>query len=421
MRSSRTVPAYRLHKSTGQAVVVLRGRSYYLGKFGSSQSRTEYNRLIAEYLTAGNTPPPKRDGSPSTPDLTVDELIVRYWTFAEGHYVRDGKPARELGNIKDALRHVRPLYGATPAARFGPLSLKAVRRSMIEAGLCRNTINARVGKIRRMFKWAVAEELVPPGVLEGLRALGGLGKGRGGVRETGPVRPVEPDQVEAVLPFVSKPVRAMIQVQHLTGMRPGEVMSLRPADVDRTGDVWIYRPVRHKSQDKGFLREIPIGPRAQQILAPGLGGDPSACAFRPSQAVAIRNAEARAARKSPMTPSQAARQPKADPKRPPRDRYDKRAYHLAIERACDKAFPHPTLSAVALEELTEPQRAGLLAWRKARRWHPNRLRNSAATRIRARFGLEASQVILGHAKADVTQVYAERDLGKAIEVMREIG
>jgi hypothetical protein len=41
--------------------------------------------------------------------------------------------------------------------------------------------------------------------------------------------------------------------------------------------------------------------------------------------------------------------------------------------------------------------------------------------IRARYGLEAAQVILGHSRTDVTQVYAERDLAKAVEVMREIG
>ncbi len=55
------------------------------------------------------------------------------------------------------------------------------------------------------------------------------------------------------------------------------------------------------------------------------------------------------------------------------------------------------------------------------RWSPNRLRHSAGTEIRKRFGLEAAQVILGHASANVTQVYAERDLQKAVEIMREVG
>jgi site-specific recombinase XerC len=51
-------------------------------------------------------------------------------------------------------------------------------------------------------------------------------------------------------------------------------------------------------------------------------------------------------------------------------------------------------------------------------WHPNQLRHTVATEVRARFGLVAAQAVLGHAKADVTQVYAERDLTRAAEVMR---
>ena len=65
---------------------------------------------------------------------------------------------------------------------------------------------------------------------------------------------------------------------------------------------------------------------------------------------------------------------------------------------------------------------GLAAeWRAKNCWSPNQLRHAAGTEIRRRFGLEAAQVILGHAKADVTQVYAERDMATAAEVMRKIG
>lgn len=58
MPKPNSVPSYRLHKATGQAVVVLRGRSFYLGKFGSAQSKAEYRRVISEYLTLGGEAPP---------------------------------------------------------------------------------------------------------------------------------------------------------------------------------------------------------------------------------------------------------------------------------------------------------------------------------------------------------------------------
>jgi hypothetical protein len=44
------VPSYRLHKASGQAVVVLGGRSHYLGKFGTADSKAEYQRLTGEWL-----------------------------------------------------------------------------------------------------------------------------------------------------------------------------------------------------------------------------------------------------------------------------------------------------------------------------------------------------------------------------------
>jgi integrase len=37
-----------------------------------------------------------------------------------------------------------------------------------------------------------------------------------------------------VLPNVSPPVAAMIQLQQLTGMRAGEVVIMRPQDIDRS-------------------------------------------------------------------------------------------------------------------------------------------------------------------------------------------
>jgi site-specific recombinase XerC len=54
-------------------------------------------------------------------------------------------------------------------------------------------------------------------------------------------------------------------------------------------------------------------------------------------------------------------------------------------------------------------------------WHPHQLRHLAATHIRQRFGLEAAQVVLGHARAEVTEIYAARDLEQAAAVAAQIG
>jgi integrase len=387
------LPSYRLHTPSGRAVVTLGGKDVYLGPHGTDLSKAEYDRVVGEWLANGR----RSSGKSAVGErrLTVGALILNYWIFAKRHYRRDGQPTRELGNIRDALRPVQDLYGHTAAGQFGPMALKTVRQAMIDAGLARTTINFRVSKIRRTFRWATANELIPPEVYQGLMTVSGLLPGRDGVRETAPVKPVPEAHIAAVLPLVSKPVRAMIEMQCLTGMRPGEVMAMRGIDIDRAAAVWTYRPTRHKTQEHSCERVIPLGPQAQSILQPWLVADSSACLFQPAIAVAIRNATRRQNRKTPMTPSQARRMPKRHPKRPPHDCYNKNAYGQAIMRACKKAgIPH---------------------------WHPNQLRHTAATRIRQRYGIEAARQFLGHRSAVTTEIYAEADFNRVAGIMAEIG
>jgi hypothetical protein len=133
-------------------------------------------------------------------------LIAAYWRHAQGYYVlQDGKPSGELANIKVAMRHLKDLYGDTPAAEFGPLALKAVRTTMIAAGLSRGTVNRYVNHVRRAFRWAVAAELVPPTVFHGLQAVEGLRRGRSDARETEPVHPVAEAWVRKTMNFCRPP------------------------------------------------------------------------------------------------------------------------------------------------------------------------------------------------------------------------
>jgi REP-associated tyrosine transposase len=217
--------------------VTLNGKDYYLGPHGTKASKAEYDRLLSWWLANGRN---SEKGSPDgNAQLTISEMILRYWLFAKQHYRRDGHPTRELDNIRDALRPLRELFGSTLAAAFGPKALKTLRNKMIQTGLARSTINFRISKVRRAFRWAVENELVNPDVYQGLTAVPGLLPGRDGVRETRPVTTVPESHVVAVFPHVSGPIRAMIQIQSLTGMRPGEVTAMRGMDIDRSG---LVRP-----------------------------------------------------------------------------------------------------------------------------------------------------------------------------------
>ncbi len=261
------VPKLCLHKPTGQARVLLKGRHVYLGKHGTPEADEKYRRIVAEFLRTDAVPAEValRAAAPAAPATgrTIDEIILAYWTWAEGHYLKDGEPTSEIGVLKVTLRTLRQLYGSTPAEEFGPLKLKAYREQLVRDGLSRPGVNERVERVKRVFKWAVSEELVTPAVYQALATVTGLQAGRTTAWEPDPVEPVDPEVVEATLPHLPPIVADMVRLQLLTGMRPGEVCSVRPVDVDRTGEVWAYRPALHKTQRHRKARTIFIGTEAK--------------------------------------------------------------------------------------------------------------------------------------------------------------
>ncbi|MHC4452704.1 MAG: tyrosine-type recombinase/integrase [Planctomycetota bacterium] len=278
------------------------------------------------------------------------------------------------------------------ADSFGPLALKACREEFLRKGQKRLTINQNVGRIKRMFRWAVEHELVSPTVAHGLDTVRGLKRGRTEAPEGEPVKPVPDAAVDAVLPHLSAAVRAMVELQRLTGMRSGEVVQVRSCDIDRPGVVWIYRPAQHKTQHHGHERLVPLGPKAQHILEPFLDRDDAAYLFSPREAEEARNA------KRTLTATHRSNKQKRRVNRRQRawkERYDSASYRRAIKRACAKA---------GVES-----------------WHPHRLRHNAATALREQYGIEAARVILGHRSAAVTEIYAEVNRDKAMEVMAKFG
>ena len=423
MRTPRT-PSYRLHKPSGKAVVTLNGHDHYLGTHGTPESRAAYDKLISAWLANGRRPTRRHNAEPTIDDgPTLAEVVVLFLKHAERYYVKNGKQTHEVHGFRTALRPIVDLFAELPAADFSPTALRRCREWLADGDLCRTYLNKQVNRIRHAFRWAVGQELVAPDVLAKLREVEGLKKGRteDGIRarEKEAVRPVEDTVVEATLPHLPRQLAAMVRLQLLTGMRPGEVTAMRTFFFYFTGSFLIYTPSSHKTEHHDQNRSVPIGPVAQDILRPFLRADPNAFLFSPREVEEERRAKARAARKTPLTPSQRARTPKSRPKRTPGEHYTTSSYYRAINRACDRAFPPPT--ELRCLEPAEERARQLKSWHKAHRWHPNQLRHAFATRVRSEFGLEEAQVSLGHKKADVTQIYAERNAALAMKVAGEIG
>jgi integrase len=178
---------------------------------------------------------PRREKRP--PVLTMATLVREYLQHARRYYTKpDGQPSGEAERVEIALRPFIQYCPSLPAEHFGPLALKEYRERIIEAGLCRSYVNKRVNMVRRMFRWAVEEQLVPPSVYHGLQAVAGLRRGRSGARESEPARPIAETWVHRTMEFLPPTVAAMVELQMLTGMRPGEVCILRSMDVVRRGE-----------------------------------------------------------------------------------------------------------------------------------------------------------------------------------------
>src|SRR3954463_3551686 len=100
MSRSPRVPSYRFHKNSRQAIVVIRGKSFYLGPWDSPESKAEYRRVIAEHWSPDPGPTRQAAQPASAPALTVDDLIVACWhRKVVPYYVKDGEPTSERDNI----------------------------------------------------------------------------------------------------------------------------------------------------------------------------------------------------------------------------------------------------------------------------------------------------------------------------------
>src|SRR5215831_5695108 len=112
MSRRRTVPAYRLHKQSGQAVVTLTDglgnrRDVLLGRYETPESRAEYARVILEWETSGRRLPSKSAEASAPADLSINELMLAYLRHAEGYYVKEGERTTQQHRIRQSLRPVK--------------------------------------------------------------------------------------------------------------------------------------------------------------------------------------------------------------------------------------------------------------------------------------------------------------------------
>lgn len=341
-RRRNQIPNRIIHRNSGLERVVWKGRSIYLGKPGSPEADAKFRRIVASILSSGEPCP-----DPST--LTVAFLARRFMVYTRESFPASSREPKAYQRSMDLLTQA---LGDLLADQVTPARFAAARDSWAKSCSVR-TVNKFHNHALAAFRWGVTVELVPAPVWHALQAVQRLKPRRSAARDPKQVGPVDWATVEATLPRVRPVVADMIRLQWLTGMRSGELLAMTPAQLTDGA----YRPHHHKNAWRGHSREIPLGPRALEILLPYLDG------------------------------------------RAPGDKvfpgYTPQSYGRAISRACEASgLPH---------------------------WHPHQLRHAYATRVRESHGLDAAQALLGHATARVTEIYAQKSAGLARKVADELG
>ncbi len=357
----------------GRARVRVRGKDIALGQWGSAEANAAYRRLVAELSV---------DGGPAvvTGDvLTVAQLVARH---QEAEHERSPK---EQAQFAYACAPLVALYGPEPATAIDAAALEAVRDAMAsglwmtelekareqtrgrKVGWCRNVCNRRLTRIKTLWRWAERKKLVPAGAHANLKTVPGLGKGSRKVRHTADRAAADLETARKVARHAPPVVAAMLELQALVGMRSCEVRVMRSVDVDRSGDVWTYRPTADKSawREHQAPRTVPLGPECQRILGFWLRPDePEAYLFSPKGGRSSRAC------------------------------YSDTGYAQAVRRAAAAA--------------------GV-------RLQPYGTRHGAKRRITREHGADAARAVLGQKHISTTELYGGIDVDHAKEVARKIG
>jgi integrase len=344
--------------------------------------------------------------------FTCTRLAALYLRFAHKTFRKEGKPTTHVTGVLYAVRALRDFCGEELAENITAPRIAALRDWMIRDGdgkaRSTTTVNGRLLIVKEAFVWALERGLVPAAVALAIKEVKRLTPGRCDAAAPKRVLPIDRSVVDTTLAHCSRVVAAMIQVNLYTGARPGEIVIMRPCDLEMAAaDCWIFTPYRHKTQHKGRERRIALGPHAIAAVRPFLEEQKNTRGYLFSPAVA--RAEQDEARRQQYAQDRGeVVEPRAEAVEKARMRwpgavYSEETYRRAIHYACRKAGIAP--------------------------WNPNQLRHSHATEIRRVFGLaglldgglDAAKETLGHSDSETSEIYARESLERAMAIARRVG
>ncbi len=373
-------PSYRYHVS-GQAIVTLSGRDFYLGRYNSPESNARYLELLKIYHENGLTIPDHVPTHQLDCEVTVGHILT---VWREGTEHRN-----DFTRFKTLCNIIELEYADVPASQFGPRALRELRETLLAGNKqTRQLVNEQIRTVCRIFKHAASLELTEFETYHRLTTLDPLKRGQTDALEQKPREPVPLADIAATVVELTPVLAAMVRIQLATGMRSGELCRMRRCDIDRSGDEWIYRPAKHKTAHHGVQKAVPIVGYARQVLTDFMNRHPESYCFSPSESDEWHRAMRREGRSTPR-------------------KYDKRKFTYQ-----QKKNSHYRTESYRQAVQRAAKRAGV------KKWTPAQIRHTTATEVREAIGLEAASALLGHTTIGMTEHYARRSEQKAIEAAR---
>jgi len=383
------MPKYRPHSSGKFAFIEINKKRHRLpGDYDSDESWAAYHRacgeLRANKRVALATPAPGVG-------LVIMDAIEMYLDYAFPEVGRD-KPGSSYMNCVGVMKYLKQHFGRVPIADFGPKKLDEFvevlkaepaknrhgRPHQDNRTLTRTFINIAMSYVKAMFRWLVRKEIAAPSAAHALESVPALKAGEG--RDNKKKRPVAFRHFIRTIKHVTPQVRAMMLLQWLTGARASSVCQAKPEQFDTTIEPWVWRP-RHKTEARGHDLELFIGPKCRRVLRKFLAArNPGEYLFSP-----------RSLMNSPRF----------------RERYYTATYNQAISKGIGRANKKATANGSAGPPIPH--------------WTSHQIRHAKGHSVRADFGLEAAQAVLGHESIKSTQVYSDKQARLARHVAEEAG
>lgn len=374
-------------KSSNTAVVYCGGKRIVLGPWGSEKSLQEYSRFLVEWSKAD-----VKETVRKKKEVTTAALIAAFLKWADGTV-----DPSDFANYRAASKAIRKLYPYLPVAEFGPKALATIQRQMESSGrFSRGYINKLVNYARTIFRWGVGQELVPASVASALDYVQPLRKGRTLAPEARTREDVPDEVVERSLPHLLPTVATMVQVQRYSGMRSGEICKMTVGDIDRSKNIWLYRPGSHKGKWRGHDRVIALGKPEQDLIGPYMvGKTPDQHVFSPREAMEEKRERYAANRKWPQNTWKKKGKPRVF-----KESYSSQTYANSIKESIKAANGR-----LGDDEERIPH------------WTPYQLRHAAVTEITLENNgnCDVARAVAGQKSIKVTQRYNHADVKVAIE------